>query len=271
MKDLFEQILKYLPHYLTEFGAAFSGPKSFIATKLSTDAGDAFGEALLFLGISLTLVLLMYTPLLPAGKDFWSFAIPYVVCCMITLPLAAIVTRAAWWIVGGRASARLFFIAYAYYFGVANVLLAATDLVAKGFFKKFDPQLYREYFDALQKAQSMQNWSESYADLLHRFDQSNVALIFMFIGTFGYLILSIWGLIGWGALTSRTRRSALAPQLWRHCRPSPSRTSWKPISGQSVVTYLRKTRVMDQCLPVSGLGPPPACRTALSDDGRKPS
>src|SRR6266481_7990927 len=91
MKDLFEQILKYLPHYLTEFGAVFSGPKSFIATKVGADAGDAFGEALLFLGISLTLVLLMYAPLLPAGKDFWSFAIPYYVSYIIEIPLAAMV------------------------------------------------------------------------------------------------------------------------------------------------------------------------------------
>src|SRR5260370_4216348 len=108
MKDLFEQILKYLPHYLTEFGAVFSGPKSFIATKLSADASDAFGEALLFLGISLTLVLLMYTSLLPAGKDFWSFAIPYYVSYIIEIPFAAKLIRAAWRIVGGRAPARPF-------------------------------------------------------------------------------------------------------------------------------------------------------------------
>jgi hypothetical protein len=89
MKDLFEQILKYLPHYLTEYGAAFSGPKSFIATKVRADADDAFGEALLFLGISLTLVLLMYMPLLPAGKDFWSFAVRYYVSYIIEIPLHA--------------------------------------------------------------------------------------------------------------------------------------------------------------------------------------
>ena len=176
MKDLFEQILKYLPHYLTEFGAAFSGPKSFIATKLSTDAGDAFGEALLFLGISLSLVLLMYTPLLPAGKDFWNFAIPYYVSYIIEIPLGAMVVRTAWWIVGGRAPARPFFIVYMYYVGVASVLLGAIDLVASGSFKALDPQLYREYSDALQKSQSMEDWVQSHTDLLHRYAQSYVTL-----------------------------------------------------------------------------------------------
>src|SRR5258708_342665 len=125
MQDLFEQILKYLPHYLTEFGGVFSGPKSFILTKVRADAGDAFGEALLFLGISLTLVLLMYMPLLPAGKDFWNFAIPYYVSYIIEIPLAAMVIRVAWWIVGGRAPARSFFITYAYFAGVAIVLFEA--------------------------------------------------------------------------------------------------------------------------------------------------
>jgi hypothetical protein len=199
MKDLFEQILKYLPHYLTEFGAVFSGPKSFIATKLSTDAGDAFGEALLFLGISLTLVLLMYTPLLPAGKDFWSFAIPYYVSYIIEIPLAAMAIRAAWWIVGGRAPARSFFIAYAYYVGVGSVLIGAIDLVASGFFKTWDPQLYREYSDSFQKVQSMDDWLQSHTDLVHRYAQSYVTLTAAVISGLGSLIVIIWGLIGWGA------------------------------------------------------------------------
>jgi len=199
MKDLFEQILKYLPHYLTEFGAVFSGPKSFIATKLSTDAGDAFGEALLFLGISLTLVLLMYTPLLPAGKDFWSFAIPYYVSYIIEIPLGAMVIRTAWWIVGGRAPARPFFIAYAYYVGVASVLIGAIDLVASGSLKTLDPQLYREYSDALQKPQSMEDWVQSHTDLLHRYAQSYVTLTAAVIEGLGTLIITIWGLVGWGA------------------------------------------------------------------------
>ena len=209
MKDLFEQILKYLPHYLTEFGAVFSGPKSFIATKLSTDAGDAFGEALLFLGISLTLVLLMYTPLLPAGKDFWSFAIPYYVSYIIEIPLAAMVIRTAWWIVGGRASARPFFIAYAYYVGVASVLIGAIDLVAWGFFKTWDPQLYREYSDAIQKGQSVEDWVQSRTDLLHRFADSYVTLTAAVISGLGTLIISIWGLIGWGAYRQLNGQSKL--------------------------------------------------------------
>jgi hypothetical protein len=197
MKDLLDQILKYLPLYLTEFGAAFSGPKSFIGTKLSTDAGDTFGEALLFLGTSLALVLLMYTPLLPAGKDFWSVAIPYFVSYMLELPLAAMVIRSAWWIVGGRAPAQTFFITYAYYAGVGIVLLSAVDLVCTGLFKTFDPQLYQEVSESAQKSQSVQDWIQS--GLLHRYSQSYATFSAAIIEGLGYFVLFIWGLIGWGA------------------------------------------------------------------------
>jgi len=197
MKDLFEQILKYLPHYLSEFGTAFCGPKSFIATKVNTDAGDAFGEALLFLGTSLALVLLMYTPLLPAGKDFSSVAIPYFIFYLLTLPLAAMVIRSAWWLVGGRAPARSFFITYAYYAGVGIVLLNAIDLVCSGLFKTFDPQLYQEVYESAQKSQSVQDWIQS--GLLHRYNQSYATFSAAIIDGLGYFVLFIWGLIGWGA------------------------------------------------------------------------
>jgi hypothetical protein len=196
MKDLFEQILKYLPHYLTEFGTALSGPKSFIATKVSSE-GDAFGESLLFLGTSLALVLLLNAPLLPAEKEFSRVAIPYFAYYLLTLPLAAMVIRAAWWIVGGRAPARLFFITYAYYAGVAIVLLSAIDLVCSGLFKTFDPQLYQEVSEPAQKSQTVQDWIQS--GLLHRYNQSYATFSAAIIDGLGYFALFIWGLIGWGA------------------------------------------------------------------------
>jgi hypothetical protein len=182
---------------MTEFGTAFSGPKGFIATKVDTNAGDAFGEALLFVGTSLALVLLMNTPLLPAGKEFWSVAIPYFVSCMLKLPLAALAIRSAWWIVGGRAPARSFFITYAYYAGVGIVLLSAVDLVAAGLFKTFDPQLYREYSEAVQKSRSMEDLFQS--GYFHRFSESNTVLSAIIVSGLGYFVLFVWGLIGWGA------------------------------------------------------------------------
>jgi hypothetical protein len=188
MKELLDKILKYLPHYLTDFGTAFAGPKSFIAAKLSNAEDDAFAEALLFLGISFALVVLMLMPLQRPGTDFWSVCGTNFITALIGMSLGATVTRVAWWIVGGRAPARLFFIAYAYLIGVVYVILAAVQLLSMGFFKVLDPQLYRQFLDASQKGQSMPDLSQSYIP---------VTALAIFI--FGWLALSIWAFIGWGA------------------------------------------------------------------------
>src|ERR1700747_428455 len=73
------------------------------------------------------------------------------------------------------------------------------DLVASGSFKTLDPKLYQEYSDALQKPQSLEDWAQSHADLLHRYAQSYVTLTAAVIEGLGTLIIVIWGLIGWGA------------------------------------------------------------------------
>ena len=75
MKDLIDKILTYLPQYLMDFGSAFSGPKSFIAQK-HVEGDGAFKDALVFIGVSVVLVVLMNFPLQLDGKDIWTaFAI----------------------------------------------------------------------------------------------------------------------------------------------------------------------------------------------------
>jgi hypothetical protein len=106
MKDLIEQILKYLPQYLLDFGAAFSRPKTFIANK-NVNTKEAFGDALLFLAISLVLSVLIMHPLDMTGKDLWVRISLIAVAYLILIPLFAVALRASWWIVGGHASVRL--------------------------------------------------------------------------------------------------------------------------------------------------------------------
>ena len=69
MKELIEKILRYLPQCFTNFGSLFAGPKRFIGQR-NTAAEDTFGEALLFLGISLILVVIMTAPLLSREKTY---------------------------------------------------------------------------------------------------------------------------------------------------------------------------------------------------------
>jgi hypothetical protein len=187
MKDLIEKILTYLPQYLTNFGLVFSGPKTFIASK-NANADDAFFDAMLFLGVSVALSIIMTAPLQPAGKDLWTHVGSSSVVVLITVVLAATVVRIAWWIVGGRASPQSFFVTYAYFFGVIFVLLIAVQLLSFGFFKVFEPELYRQFIEASQKKQPMPDMSGS-----------SIPLIALSIYGVGYVVLGFWGFLGWGA------------------------------------------------------------------------
>ena len=187
MKELIDQILKYLPLYLTNFGAIFAGPKSFIAAK-NVSSDDAFSDALLFLGVSMALVIIMGAPLLPPGNDFWTHVGSLAVQVLVMVSLSAMVVRVAWWIVGGRASARCFFVTYSFFFGVALVVFTAVQMLSFGFFKVFEPELFGQFIAAIQRRGDMPDLSGDWVQL--------TALSIYFVG---YLSMCVWFLIAWGA------------------------------------------------------------------------
>ena len=113
---------------------------------------------------------------------------------LIGIPMFATVIRAAWWIVGGRAPARLFYITYAYFFGVEILVMGTIYLLSMGFFKVFEPGLYRQFLAASQNPQSMPDLSAS-----------PIPLIALGIFLSGYIIgsssagLPIGSLMCWGS------------------------------------------------------------------------
>ena len=187
MKDLIDQILKYLPLYLTNFGSIFVGPKSFIASR-NVSSDDAFGDALLFLGVSIALIIVMGAPLFPPGKDLWTHVGSVAIQALVTVSLSAMVVRTAWWIVGGRASARSFFVTYAFFFGVALVIISVVQLLSFGFFKVFEPELFGQFIAATQRRGVMPDMSGDW-----------VPLTALSIYIVGYLIICLWLFIAWGA------------------------------------------------------------------------
>lgn len=189
MKDLLDKILKYLPEYLTEFGEAFSGPKTFIGQR--NVAGDeAFSNALLFLGLSVALVIVMSSPLRPAGKEFWVYVGSTAILTLVTVALFGTAVRIGWWLVGGRANAQSFFVTYSYFFGVVIVVMAGFQLVGIGAIKLFDPILFGKIVEARAKGQSITGLTES---------EQTTLIVFLSIFGFGFIFSSIWAFIGWGA------------------------------------------------------------------------
>jgi hypothetical protein len=187
MKDLIEKIVAYLPQYLVDFGSLFSAPKRFIARK-NTTAEETFGQSLLFLGVSIVLVVIMTAPLLPPGKDLWTYVGATAVTLLVGVSLSAIALRLAWHLVGGKATIRSFFVTYAYFSGPVIVVFTFFQLLGVGVFKVLAPELYTQVIEAQTNKQPLPDLSGS-----------SVPLISFFILVAGLLFLSVWGLVAWGA------------------------------------------------------------------------
>ena len=180
-------ILKYLPQYFKQFGSLLSRPKRFMGHK-NTTAEEAFSESLLFLAISIVLVVVMTAPLLPTNKNIWTNLCGIAVVALLGVSLFAVALKISWRLVGGKASVRSFFVTYAYYMGVIIVIFPLVILLSQGVFKVFDPELYAKILEAEAKNAPMPDMAGK-----------KLPLISFAIQVGGYLCLSVWSFIGWGA------------------------------------------------------------------------
>src|SRR6516165_7569470 len=97
MKELLEKILNYLPAYLSDFVAIFSGPKTFIAAKRLVSK-EEWQNALVFLGISMAISCAV-NMLLQPSKNLWNEIGGVAFTNLLHLILWCILLRASWWIV----------------------------------------------------------------------------------------------------------------------------------------------------------------------------
>ena len=187
MKDLIEKILTYLPQYIADFGSLLSGPKRFIAEKNAT-AEDSFEKALLFSAISLVLVVVMFAPLRPAGKDLWTHVGGLAVTSLLAVSLYAVALRLAWRVVGGKATVKSFFVTYAYFFSALFVIFAGFLLLSEGVFKVLEPELHAAVLEAKASKQPMPDLSGT-----------SVPTVSFLILITGYLLATVWGVVAWGS------------------------------------------------------------------------
>jgi hypothetical protein len=187
MKDLVEKILAYLPNFLTDFIAVFSRPKSTIRNK-NTQAEENFAPSLIFLTISVCISVVMTSAFRPPGADIWStLAVQTVIVVLLSILLAASL-RLSWFIVGGKANFISFFVTYAYFGGIGSVIFTLFVVLSQSVFKVFDSDLYRLVQESKLNNQPTPDVSDSIA-----------AMTSGGIVIFGYLFLSLWGIVSWGA------------------------------------------------------------------------
>lgn len=188
MGELSERVLAYLPKYINVFGSLLAGPKRFIA-KENSNADETFNRSLIFLGISLVLFVVMETPIHLPKYDVWTRLCLMAILCLVAISLTAIALRFSWWVVGGKASIRSFFVTYSYFFGVMIVLLAFSQLISLGFLKVVDPALYTQ----LQQSKGQQ---------INQIDALSGGVTLWVTGLIfvvAFFCVSIWSVVGWGA------------------------------------------------------------------------
>jgi len=96
--------------------------------------------------------------------------------------------RLAWRIVGGKATVRSFFVTYAYFFGVLIVIYTLFMLLGEGVFKVFEPELYARVIEAKLNKQTIPDFSGS-----------NIPWVSFGILVAGFIFVSVWGFVAWGA------------------------------------------------------------------------
>lgn len=186
MKDLIEKILAYLPQYLGDFWSLCSGPKRFMAQK-NTVAEDSLDESLIFLGVSLVLIVVLTSARRPPNTELWSYVGQTGAVVLASVGLGAIGLRLAWRLVGGKTTVRSFFITYAYFYSVTIVGLTFFQAFAVGVYKAFAGPLYDQVIDAQQH------------DLPIPESDSIVPFVADSLFYAGYIFLSLWGFVAWGA------------------------------------------------------------------------
>jgi len=213
MRDLLQYIVTQLPQYLADFGAVLARPKTFIEG-LDTQTDQNFKRSLLFLTFSLIVVIVMTAPLLRPGQDLWMYVGARAVAALLCAVLGALVLRTSWWLVGGRAPMRTFFVTYAYFFSVGFVCFTLVTLLSVGILKVLDPELYQQVLEARIDNRPMPNV------VAHAW-----GVVSYVIPVVGYFALVVWTIIGWGAyrkLNGLTRARSFYAYLvmWVLCVPA---------------------------------------------------
>ena len=198
---MIREILIYLPRYLADFASLVVGPKRFMKNKNASEntrMEDTWRESLRFLAGSLILVVAMTAPLLPPGVNLWLYLGGQGVTWLLAVSLHAIALRLAWRIVGGQSTVRMFFVTYAYFFGVMSVISALFILLSEGVFKVFADKIYARVRELQRETEQIFLPRET-LEQIPDFIGSSIPTISFLILIVGFLFITSWGILAWGA------------------------------------------------------------------------
>ena len=192
MKDLLEKLIGLIPAYFDDLLPLVSGPKRFIAKRLSSDE-PAMQKALIFLAVSFLIGWVLKTPFvrgdpfLELGTD-GAFVLIYVMTYGGALYLA-------WRIAGGRAEIQKFLTIHFYYAGVLKLIETSLYLGIMGTIRAADPALFKEIYDAAYGG----NLASFFIKNSERLLASPGYRLSLWVQFVGYGAMLTWIFVGWGA------------------------------------------------------------------------
>jgi hypothetical protein len=200
MKDLLEKLIGLIPAYFDDLLPLVTGPKHFIAGRLSSDESPMH-KALVFLAVSflisgvLTIPLSRGDPLLELGVDG-----VFVLICVMSY---GGILYLAWRIAGGRAEIQIFLTIHFYYAGILKLLEASLYLCTMGTIRATDPALYKEIYDAAYGG----NAAAFFINNSERLLANPGYQLSLWVQAVGYGAILIWIFVGWGAYREINRLS----------------------------------------------------------------
>ena len=192
MKDFLEKIIRLIPGYFSDLLGLVSGPKHFVADRLSREDATMEGP-LRFVAVSfmmswiIELPLARSDPIVQLAVD-GAFVLAYVLLYGAVLCLA-------WRIVGGRASLKQFFAIHFYYAGMLLLITACFFLATMGLLRALDPGLYGEVYGAAYSG-NLPSFALQNLDRLWHSSAYKLSLALQVLGLVSGLA---WIVIGWGA------------------------------------------------------------------------
>ncbi|HYY59609.1 MAG TPA: hypothetical protein VE842_19930, partial [Pyrinomonadaceae bacterium] len=138
-------------------------------------------------------------PLMPDHVESARFLAPRALLNLILVTLGAALTLFSWAFVGGQARFESYFVINCYYVGVSIIFMTLIIVCALGIVKIFDPALYALLS---QTSIHIQFPNEKLNELIYGSgDQTHsvVFLIYTAIVQVGFIAVSLWLFLGWGA------------------------------------------------------------------------
>jgi hypothetical protein len=121
MKDIVKEILAAIPRFILAFIDLLFQPKTFLTKQVPNDE-KKLTDALIFLGVSLVITLIIKIPLLPVQTNEVKYLSSDAIWKFTILFIETVVIRISWNLMGSKTDFKDFFILNAYCFGVFSVV-----------------------------------------------------------------------------------------------------------------------------------------------------